>query len=700
MDREGQPLRSVPVDAPEGRHLRVYAFDPSLSTQMETSLINHATLLVPWEDNLMPGPIGEYIEVVDVDPGSQCAYIPVDLNHPYLLARGGLDPSESNPQFHQQMVYAVAMNTLRSFEQALGRPALWSPREAMQQEDGTWTEEEYVRRLRIYPHGLREANAYYSPMKKALLLGYFPASEDRSGQHYPGGIVFNCLAQDVVAHETAHALLDGMHRRYVEPSNEDSLALHEAFADIVAIFQRFAMHEVVRHQIARTRGDLASQQHLLSQLAQQLGQATGRRGALRNVLGRGRTNPQTGRWEPEKPDPEELARTMEPHDRGGILVAAVFDAFLAIYKARIEDLVRIATEGSGILPEGNLSSDLVARLAGEASKSAQHVLNMCIRALDYLPPVDITFGDYLRALITADYDLVPNDARRYRLAFLAAFRARGIYPSDIRSLSVDALRWRSPEDMGESAAALDFGQKLTKQLQGFANEWRLTGRTYKSQQAAETYILAMGTGTGSGSQEELSEEGSNQSETYREAVFLKSRRMRRNLHKWLSGVPDNAKNSLLGLDLTRDSNGPAAFEVHAVRPVRRIGPDDKIIQQMIIEVTQQIPQWFRPPTQEKNPPPEPDFYFRGGATLIIDLETGDIRYIVRKRIDDLARLNRQRDYLKGETWEQSGAELDPENALRLTYFGRPGEAREPFAMLHRSAPQAMEPEEDEGGAPR
>jgi len=47
---------------------------------------------------------------------------------------------------------------------------------------------------------------------------------------------------------------------------------------------------------------------------------------------------------------------------------------------------------------------------------------MCIRALDYCPPVDITFGDYLRALITADVDLVPGDEHHYRVAIIEAFR--------------------------------------------------------------------------------------------------------------------------------------------------------------------------------------------------------------------------------------------------------------------------------------
>ena len=41
--------------------------------------------------------------------------------------------------------------------------------------------ETFVRRLRIYPHAFRGANAYYSPEKKALLLGYFPAAAGARG---------------------------------------------------------------------------------------------------------------------------------------------------------------------------------------------------------------------------------------------------------------------------------------------------------------------------------------------------------------------------------------------------------------------------------------------------------------------------------------------------------------------------------------
>ena len=150
------------INRPAFRKLRAYAFDPSLSLQLDNAVINNITYRVPWEE-LKPGPVGEYIEVVDYDPSShpfnKCFYKPVDLNDRYVLAQDGLEPSESNPQFHQQMVYAVAMTTIKNFEVALGRKIQWSP---YRNKQGEITD--YVQRLRIYPHALREANAYYTPL--------------------------------------------------------------------------------------------------------------------------------------------------------------------------------------------------------------------------------------------------------------------------------------------------------------------------------------------------------------------------------------------------------------------------------------------------------------------------------------------------------------------------------------------------------
>src|SRR5205085_3270366 len=110
---------------------------------------------------------------------------------------------------------------------------------------------------------------------------------------------------------------------FLLPSNPDVRAFHEGFADCVALFQHFTFPDIVRHQMATTRGDISLEENLLGQLATQFGRATGRRGALRDAIGKAGPD---GKWRPHDPQPEEYQTMTEAHDRGGILVAAVFDA--------------------------------------------------------------------------------------------------------------------------------------------------------------------------------------------------------------------------------------------------------------------------------------------------------------------------------------------------------------------------------------
>lgn len=635
------------IDMPPYRRLRGYAFDPSLETRLETAVLNRITFKVPWEKELEPGPVGEYLEVVDYDPPSKAFYAPVDLNHPFLLAQDGVSPSEGNPQFHQQFVYAVAMTTIGNFERALGRVALWSER--LYKVEGKW-KDAFVPRLRVYPHALREANAYYSPDKKALLFGYFPANPLDRAKALPGGVVFTCLSHDIVAHETTHALLDGLHRRYIEATNPDVLAFHEAFADIVALFQHFSFPEVLRSQIAKTRGDLASQ-NLLGALAQEFGQSIGHYGALRDALGE---FDEQGNWKPLKPDPTALERTLEPHDRGAILVAAVFDAFMTIYKSRIADLLRIASNGTGVLPLGDIHPDLVNRLSTEAAKTAQHVLNMCIRALDYCPPCDLTFGDYLRALVTADFELVRDDDRSYRVALIEAFRRRGIYPQDVRTLSVDSLRWNTPTSDQQKAFQESLYIGAIAKMEDLTDLWQLRDVSGRKDKQAE-------------------EDPSSEAPTYRETIYNSMKKNAAILRGSLSKrfTPEVAR--LMGLNLEaakaeRSKRWP--IEVHSVRPARRIGPDGNQVEELVIVVTQRRPLLDNPslsPEEAMHQGP----WFRGGCTLLVDMHSGHVRYCIAKDINSTQRLEQQRDFV------QNRLSL----SLHNTYFGR--QQGEPFALLHR-----------------
>jgi hypothetical protein len=256
------------------------------------------------------------------------------------------------------------------------------------------------------------------------------------------------------------------------------------------------------------------------------------------------------------PDPTELARRLTPHSRGAILVAAVFDAFLAIYKARTADLYRIATGGTGELPPAPSIRTWSGAWQVRPASPPEHVLGMCIRALDYLPPLDVTFFEYLRALITADSDLVPDDRYNYRVALVEAFRRHGIYPLDLhapapdtpRILSADTLRWQGLDDSMVAPEARDVVLKeystVLDELRGFADR--------------SIYIED------------------------REELFHETRTRRKKLHahlkKSFKAVPEFAVE--LGLDPKR------SFEVHELRAAVRQGPDGRQAPQIILALTQ------------------------------------------------------------------------------------------------------------------
>ena len=45
------------------RRLRGFTFDPSLSVKIDTLQANEAVFTLPWEHNLLLGPVREYLEV-------------------------------------------------------------------------------------------------------------------------------------------------------------------------------------------------------------------------------------------------------------------------------------------------------------------------------------------------------------------------------------------------------------------------------------------------------------------------------------------------------------------------------------------------------------------------------------------------------------------------------------------------------------
>lgn len=657
---------------PPYRKLRGYAFDPITSLNLDTANINQIVYKVPWEDNLLPGPEGEYIKVIDRDPGSGAIYKPVDLNDPQILATDGLSPSETNPQFHQQMVYAVIMYTIKNFEKALGRKVLWSSVKMVTKDNKM--KDHFVEKLFVYPHAVRDQNAYYSPERKALLFGYYNATPADSGLYLPGGVVYSCLSHDIIAHETTHALLDGMYSRYMEVTHPDVAGFHEGFSDIVALLQHFTYPEIVKNQIRLVRGELDAE-NLLSKLAVEFGVSTGEYHSLRDSIG---TTGKNGEWEKKTVSTNDYENNLECHDRGALLVAAVFDAFIAIYKNRTADLVRLATGGTGVVSAGEIHPDLVNRLADEASKTASHVLNMCVRALDYCPPIDLTYGDYLRALITADKELVASDDHHYRIAFINAFRKRGIFPAGVPNLSVDTLCYTVLEDEGTKA--------------GFNAQIGIFLREFKEKLAYETdrRTIAEETSKFIGGDETKKNPGG----FYR---MLFSNNFDAAAFEDITGIVFSKQYKEFGIRPSRalGSDYPS-IEMQSLRIINKTGPGGNLQSQIIMSLIQSC----KVSVKEKGKKVEfakfrynnqedengESMMFRGGCTLIFDLDTLKLRHAIRKPIfdcDDVGTKSKRKlkynlERLNMQYRCQVGDLVDD-----LGFAAHKPELNEPFAFIHQ-----------------
>ena len=416
---------------PAYRALRVYAFHPGLGRRAG----NHLTLRVPFEP-LKPGPIGGRVHVIDEDFKGKRLHAPVDLDHPDILRDGGLEPSDVNPQFHQQMVYACVSNLLRTFDCALGRQVRFRAKGTAQQKV-----------LTVLPHAILEANAYYDPDRVALAFGQFKAQASESGRNIPGQLIYSCVSHDIVVHETTHALLDGLRPSLRQSTNVDSWAFHEGFCDVIALLHQLTFQQPLLEAIQRTGGRLYSaslqpelegsgedglgaERNPLMLLGQQFGQAIGAGDSLRSAVG-------------TPPRKDALDEAREPHARGAIMMNAIFDAFFHVYARRTRSLFRLSARIPGVA--GDLHPDLARRLAAEASQIATAFVQLCIRAIAYCPAVDITLGDYLRAVITVHTRLDPDDQDGFRDALIDAFARRGIYPPDVESMSESELIWKRPK---------------------------------------------------------------------------------------------------------------------------------------------------------------------------------------------------------------------------------------------------------------
>lgn len=401
------------------RKLTILALDPSvkdgrnmLRTQIE----------IP-NEALDRGPRGYRVHIIDYDSTSNVLY-------PAARARAGVNRDDDLPddpwehvadnellkdsEFHAWMTYGIIMKTLSRFEFALGRRIGWSfP----------------GHQILVSPHAFSDANAFYSDLAQGLFFGYFPSLDGKR-------VIFTCLSHEVVAHETTHALLDGLRERYMDASSPQQAGFHEAFADIIALLSIFSAESVVGKMVdlgmpnvnATTirRSDMTPamlRSSALLGLAQEMGsELSGIHGqALRRSVSL-----------PPSRDYLSSSEYYEPHTCGEVLVAAVLNAYLEVWIKRLR----------AIGDDAKLDRK---RAAEEGAEIADRLLTMFIRAIDYCPPTDLQFCDFASGVLTADWELNPKDEKYdIRTSLLTWFKAYGIDPRSEGSPGRQAGSWDPP----------------------------------------------------------------------------------------------------------------------------------------------------------------------------------------------------------------------------------------------------------------
>jgi hypothetical protein len=387
----------------ERQKFKVVAHHPGIKDLQGGVLLTE--IQIPREQ-LDGGPRGHRLAVIDYDASWKKLYAPPPVDAAPDAPVGKI---LGDPGFHARNVYAIAMRTLTRFEQALGRRVGWGF-------DG--------QQLKISPHAFAMENAFYSKRDQALLFGYFRG---------PKGWIFTSLSHDVIVHETTHAILDGLRERYVDVSHPDQAGFHEGFADLVALLSVYSLRDVVSAllpggsdspTLSIEATSLKSlKDSVLLGVGGQLGDESKMvRGALRRSVN-------------ISPSIEVLNQHTfkEPHRRGEVLVAAVMNAFLEVWRARLVPL----SDGQSYHRE---------RVVEEGADVADRLLTRLSRALDYTPPVDIRFADYLSALLTSDTENRPNDDKyEFRKHLRSWFGKYGIDPASNKA--GDGCWERPPEGL-------------------------------------------------------------------------------------------------------------------------------------------------------------------------------------------------------------------------------------------------------------
>ena len=280
-----------------------------------------------------------------------------------------------SPEFMQVSVFASVLRTMYMFERGdtLGRSLSWAF-DAPQ--------------LLVIPRAGEWANAFYHRDSHSLNFFYFPHPK------YKEKLIYTCLSRDIVAHETGHANIDGIAPDLFDSCTPQSLAIHEAIADLTALLMSFSSPNLVKAILKDTKGDIKDTTEF-SSIAEQVGDVLKGGGrCLRDLNNDKNLNPD---------DINNFVGEDEPHALSEVLSGALYKVMQKIHEGLRNELAKT---------EYSTFPDPLFSVSGKAlAVGATHFKRMIFRGLDYLTCGNVSFVDYARAIIAADEIAYPADPK-------------------------------------------------------------------------------------------------------------------------------------------------------------------------------------------------------------------------------------------------------------------------------------------------
>jgi hypothetical protein len=231
-------------------------------------------------------------------------------------------------------------------------------------------------RLDVDPHVGIGTNAYYSESER--LLGF--QGFERNGQQFVAA-----QSADVVSHETAHAVLDGLRDLYNESFGLGAMSFHESFGDMAAVLVALYDDSLISTLLGITKGDLTLNNFIAS-LAEMMAHLDHPTEAhvqehtlyLRNAINDFKALPFDAMQYRVANYDTELAR--ESHNYSRLFTGAFYEILLGVY-----DQLRQSTSPRIAI---HRTRDVMGRLL--------------IHAVELGPVGEFDFSDMARAFVTAE----------------------------------------------------------------------------------------------------------------------------------------------------------------------------------------------------------------------------------------------------------------------------------------------------------